>query len=153
MQTVIITIKKENKTGEKGGHMAGPARYSKKREAILQVLRDTDVHPTADWVYQQLKPQYPDLSLGTVYRNLTRFKEEGVVVSVGTVNGQERFDATVEPHTHFICKSCGAVLDFHGLRLDNDLDRRAEEEFGMKIDHHELVFQGTCSKCLNAPTH
>ena len=128
-------------------------KHSKKRDAILEIMRSTTEHPSAEWIYSQLKPMYPDLSLGTVYRNLTRFREEGVIVSVGTVNGQERFDATVEPHTHFICKCCGAVLDFHGLRLDDDLDHRAEEEFGMKIDQHELTFHGTCSKCLNAPKH
>lgn len=128
--------------------MEKATRYSKKREAILEVIRSTDAHPSADWVYQTLKSDYPDLSLGTVYRNLARFKEEGVIASVGTVNGQERFDGTVKPHAHFICKTCGSVLDFHGLDQNESMDRSVEEKFGLKIDHHELVFYGTCPNCI-----
>ena len=63
-------------------------RYSKKREAILYAIRSTHVHPTAEWVYQTLKPTHPDLSLGTVYRNLTFFREQGMIRSVGVIGGQ-----------------------------------------------------------------
>lgn len=127
--------------------MEKATRYSKKREAILEAICSTDGHPCADWVYQTLKPMYPDLSLGTVYRNLTRFKEEGLIQSVGTVNGQERFDGMVTPHAHFICKTCGAVLDCHGFEQNENLDRAAENKYGLQIDHHELVFYGTCPDC------
>lgn len=127
--------------------MEKTTRYSKKREAILEVLRSTTEHPSADWVYQKLRPQFPDLSLGTVYRNLARFKEEGVIVSVGTVNGQERFDCMVNPHTHFICRTCGAVMDLPGFSA-RDLDIcRISQENGVTIDHHELLFYGSCAKC------
>ena len=127
--------------------MEKTTRYSKKREAILEVLRSTEEHPSADWVYQTLRPQFPDLSLGTVYRNLARFKEEGVIVSVGTVNGQERFDAMINPHTHFICRNCGAVMDLPGVNAaDLDLDGISAKS-GVKIDHHELLFYGTCPEC------
>ena len=81
--------------------------YSRKREAILDTLRSTKTHPTAEWVYLQLKSQYPDLSLGTVYRNLSQFKEDGTIVSLGVVNGQEHFDGDISPHSHFICSHCG----------------------------------------------
>ena len=127
--------------------MEKTTRYSKKREAILELLRSTQEHPNADWVYQTLRPQFPDLSLGTVYRNLARFKEEGVIVSVGTVNGQERFDAYTEPHTHFICRSCGAVVDLPEVKAtDLDLQGIAAKS-GVTIDHHELLFYGTCPNC------
>ena len=62
--------------------------FSRKREAILQKIRGSHIHPTAEWVYQELKNEYPDLSLGTVYRNLTRFKEDGTIRSLGVINGQ-----------------------------------------------------------------
>lgn len=127
--------------------MEQPARRSRKREAILAVIRSTDVHPSADWVYQTLKPQYPDLSLGTIYRNLSRFKAEGLVASVGTVNGQERFDGVVVPHAHFVCKCCGAVQDLPRFPMDTGLDRAAEQ-YGVKVDQHELTFRGTCATCL-----
>ena len=83
--------------------------YSRKREAILSAICSTDIHPTADWIYQKLKPIYPDLSLGTVYRNIARFKEDGLIISVGVVEGQERLDGTTAPHAHFICSKCGCV--------------------------------------------
>lgn len=122
-------------------------RYSKKREAILEAIRGTDTHPSADWVYQKLKPSHPDLSLGTVYRNLAFFKEQGAVCCVGVVNGQERFDANTAPHTHFICDRCGSVLDLHKIPADPALDRQVGEQYGLSVDRHELVFHGACKDC------
>lgn len=122
-------------------------RYSKKREAILEVIRETNSHPTADWVYQMLKPSHPDLSLGTVYRNLAFFKEQGTVCCVGVVNGQERFDANTAPHTHFICDRCGAVIDLPKIPVDAVLDAKVGEQYGVSVDYHALVFHGTCSCC------
>ena len=82
-------------------------KHSKKRDAILNCLRETDAHPSAEWVYSRLKPQIPDLSLGTVYRNLALFKETGEAISLGTVMGLERFDGRTDPHIHFVCTRCG----------------------------------------------
>ena len=65
-------------------------RYSPKRDAILQCLRSTTCHPSAEWVYSQLKPRIPDLSLATVYRNLARFRAEGAVQVIGCVDGEDR---------------------------------------------------------------
>ena len=73
--------------------MERATRYSKKREAILDVIRSSDAHPSAEWIYQALKQANPDLSLGTVYRNLLFFQRQGTIQSVGVVHGQERFDA------------------------------------------------------------
>ena len=73
--------------------MAVRENFSRKREAIYQTVCDTKVHPTAEWVYEALKPVYPDLSLGTVYRNLKKFCESGKIRRVGVINGQEHFDA------------------------------------------------------------
>ncbi len=109
----------------------------------------TKTHPTAEWVYQQLKPAYPDLSLGTVYRNISRFKEEGLIKSVGVVNGQERFDSTVLPHPHFICVRCSKVLD---VELDEDpcnrnLEHEISRKYGVNAKFHELCFYGICADC------
>jgi len=127
-------------------------RYSKKREAILGAIRSTKSHPTAEQVYQTLKPDYPDLSLGTVYRNLNILRELGQIRSVGVVDGQERFDAIVAPHPHFVCDNCGAVMDLPQLREDAGLDERVDREYGVKVDHHDLVFHGTCSLCTGHTT-
>ena len=86
--------------------MATIRKRSRKRDAILACVRATTCHPSAEWVYQRLKPTIPDLSLGTVYRNLSMFKDEGLVISVGTVGGLERFDGNTKPHTHFVCARC-----------------------------------------------
>ncbi len=122
--------------------------YSRKREAILKAVRSTTCHPTAEWVYQTLKPHYPDLSLGTVYRNLTQFKKDGTVITVGTVNGQERYDGNVHPHTHFVCTCCGAVLDVPGDFLSKDQVLEAARNMNLRVESSDVVLHGICSKCL-----
>lgn len=119
--------------------------YSRKREAILQTLRATKTHPTAEWVYQQLKTAFPDLSMGTVYRNLSLFKQEGTIASVGIVNGQERFDADVSPHTHFVCLGCGAVQDSGPLPAQEEA--RVAQEYGVTVLTEQVLFYGYCSAC------
>lgn len=128
-------------------------RYSKKREAILSAIRSTQVHPTAEWVYQTLKPAHPDLSLGTVYRNLSFFMKQGTIKSVGVVNGQERFDGRVMPHSHFICKRCGAVHDLPQPEVLADVDRNVSEQYGFSVERCELTFYGLCSDCNDNPKH
>ena len=128
--------------------MGAPKRYSKKREAILAAIRGTTCHPSAEWVYQTLKPQHPDLSLGTVYRNLILFRESGVIQSVGVVNGQERFDGVTAPHSHFVCGRCGAVLDLPGIGPGEDVDLAVSQQYGLTVDRHELIFHGTCQSCM-----
>ena len=85
--------------------MEPKAKHFRRRDAVLTCLRGTDVHPSAEWVHSQLKADYPDISLGTVYRNLAYFKDQGTIVSLGTVKGVERFDGNTTPHVHFICTS------------------------------------------------
>ena len=121
--------------------------FSRKRIAILTTLQETTVHPTADWVYAKLKPRYPNLSLGTVYRNLKKFCETGKAVSVGVINGQEHFDGRLEPHAHFVCKRCGAVLD-----IPEEFFRKHELEalsarFHLKLEDASVLFQGVCPQC------
>lgn len=123
-------------------------RYSKKREAILKAIQSTDCHPSAEWVYQTLKATHPDLSLGTVYRNLVFFQKRGDIKSIGVVNGQERFDRLVAPHSHFICSRCGAVIDLYGLPVDGGLDRTVSEQYKFAVERHELTFYGICQQCM-----
>jgi Fur family peroxide stress response transcriptional regulator len=122
-------------------------KHSRKRDAMLEVLRGTKSHPSADWIYAQLKPVYPDLSLATVYRNLSLFKTEGLVRSVGVVDGQERYDAITSVHPHFICTCCGEVSDIPGLETPS-LD--VSERLGAEITGCDLTYYGKCRKCLEA---
>lgn len=126
-------------------------RYSEKRQAILTTLQNTTTHPSAEWLFQSLKPTYPDLSLGTIYRNLIFFQEQGDIKSVGVVNGQERFDATTHSHPHFICQDCGAVHDLHTIKPDQSIAQAVSEEYGFQILKEELTFYGICTKCQNEP--
>ncbi len=118
----------------------------RKREAILTCLRQTHSHPSADWIYQTLKPQIPDLSLGTVYRNLTLFKEQGLIRSLGTVDGVERFDGDTAPHVHFVCTCCSTVADLAQVALPPQLTDQAEH-LG-KIEATQLTFYGCCKECM-----
>ena len=123
--------------------------YSKKREAILTKIRSTKSHPTAEWVYHALKADIPDLSLGTVYRNIALFKERGDIVSIGTVGGQERYDGNVLPHGHFVCTACKAVIDFP--KANNHPEAAAYlEESGFQVDRIDLIAYGACNQCLKA---
>jgi Fur family peroxide stress response transcriptional regulator len=128
--------------------MGGIKKYSRKREAVLEKIRGTKSHPTADWVYAEVKKELPDISLGTVYRNLSVFKEEGLIISVGVVDGQERFDANTSEHTHFICLSCGEVLDIEA-DVDQELNERVARDNGLDILLRQLTFYGKCKKCSN----
>ena len=127
--------------------MSGTAKHFRKRDAILTCLRQTKVHPSADWVFAQLKPEIPDLSLGTVYRNLALFKEQGLILSLGTVRGVERFDGDTRPHVHFICTHCGAVLDLEGMPHLTALRQAAETDLGGQIHDCQITFTGLCREC------
>ena len=122
-------------------------KHSRKRDAILACVRGTDCHPTAEWVFSRLKPEIPDLSLGTVYRNLAMFREEGIIQSLGTINGLERFDGCIEPHCHLYCRSCGGVVDVEGLALPDTVCEEAAETVGGDVDGWNLLFTGLCGQC------
>ena len=91
-------------------------KYSRQRESIKEYLMSTKEHPTADMVYLHVKQEFPNISLGTVYRNLNLLADIGEIIKISTLNGGDRFDGTTTPHYHFFCTDCGAVLD---LDMDN----------------------------------
>ena len=122
-------------------------KHFKKREAVLNCLRSTDTHPTAEWVHSQLRSEYPDISLGTVYRNLARFKEQGIIASLGTVNGVERFDGNTEPHVHFICTNCDRVQDLPEMQIPESLAETASRCSGGRAEICHLSFTGQCREC------
>jgi Fur family transcriptional regulator, peroxide stress response regulator len=126
--------------------MSGKKKYSRKREAILKKIRGTTAHPTADWIYEEVKKEMPDISLGTVYRNLAVFKDEGLIISVGVVGGQERFDANTLEHTHFICLGCGEVLDIE-VDVEESLNESVASKNGIDVFFRQLTFYGNCNKC------
>jgi len=128
--------------------MVSAGKNFRKRSAILAYLQQTDAHPSAEMIFTDLKHEIPDLSMGTVYRNLTLFKEQGLATSVATVRGVERFDANTDPHVHFICSGCDAVIDLHRLQTPEALCRDAEGSIGCRVEQCQLSFTGLCSECL-----
>ena len=118
-------------------------RHSRKREAIRDALLRAEDHPSAEELYARLKPLYPELSLGTVYRNLALFLETGEAACVATVAGQERFDGRTHPHAHFICRACGAVLDVD-MQLPEELLRG---KLPGRVREYALTFYGVCDHC------
>jgi Fur family peroxide stress response transcriptional regulator len=126
-------------------------KHSKKREAILRVIQSTSAHPSAQWVYNTLKPSIPGLSLATVYRNLSLFREEGAVASLGVVGGEERFDGEVRPHPHFVCRRCGRVEDLpcpSPETLKSIAGEAGGEGPAFIIDYRRTVFYGLCGECI-----
>lgn len=121
--------------------------FSRKREAILQKIRGSHIHPTAEWVYQELKNEYPDLSLGTVYRNLTRFKEDGTIRSLGVINGQEHFDGELNAHDHFLCVECGQILDLVRPAFLEESIEHLEKTSNLMVRSYDLLLRGTCPAC------
>ena len=122
--------------------------FSRKRLAILEALKGTTCHPTADWVYGQLKPQYPDLSLGRVYRNLKRFCESGQAMSVGVIAGYERFDGNPAPHAHLVCRQCGAVVDVCGLPISMEELGKLSAMTGCQVESASITLKGLCAACV-----
>ena len=122
-------------------------KYSRQREAIKEFMMTRKDHPTADVVYMNVRKEFPNISLGTVYRNLTLLSDMGELLRLRVGDGVDHFDATITPHYHFICKECGAVTD---LELDtmHSIDKAAGESFNGRIDGHVTYFYGTCEHCL-----
>ena len=125
-----------------------PTKQFRKRNAILACLRGTTAHPSAETLYQMLQQENPDISLATVYRNLALFKSQGLAVSVGTVDGIERFDGNTEPHVHFICTGCGAVQDL--FQVEQPDYSGFERSLGCRVDSTQLTLTGLCRDCLEA---
>lgn len=125
-------------------------KYSRQREAIKEYLNRTTEHPTADNVYLHVKEEFPNISLGTVYRNLNLLAEIGDIVKISTPDGGAHFDGCTFPHYHVVCTTCGNIFD---LELDKSqiqaINNLADTCFDGTIDAHTTLFYGTCKKCVD----
>ncbi|MFQ3621551.1 MAG: transcriptional repressor [Spirochaetales bacterium] len=121
-------------------------RNSRQRKRILELLRSTTVHPTAAWIYDQLKVEFPNLSLGTVYRNLRILQEQGEITHLDFGSTFDRFDGRRDTHYHFICDSCGKIIDV-SLPIFQELEKKAAKQIGGNIYRHRLEFFGLCPDC------
>lgn len=119
--------------------------YSKQRESLLNYLRSTKTHPTANEIYIELRKDDSRISLGTVYRNLALLTENGMIKRVDTDHDTAHYDGEVTPHYHFVCNRCGKVFDLSIRQLN--LDKEVEENIGCNVSGHSLIFNGICKEC------
>ncbi|MBN2354706.1 transcriptional repressor [candidate division KSB1 bacterium] len=122
-------------------------RHSVQRDRILELLRSTDRHPTADWLYDKLKSDFPRLSLGTIYRNLAILHEQGLIRKISFGSAFDRFEARVDHHYHLVCEECGRIMDL-AIPFDEELNKKANASAGtFQVRHHRLEFYGLCENC------
>jgi Fe2+ or Zn2+ uptake regulation protein len=121
-------------------------RETQQRRVVYEAIKGTHNHPTADWIFEHVRDEMPKISLGTVYRNLSVLKNEGLVREIYGSDRRARYEARTTPHAHFVCSGCGEIRDIGGLpevELDG-LDNLA----GCEIEEQRLEFMGTCPACL-----
>ena len=121
-------------------------RSSRQREHILEIVREADNHPTVDWIYAKLKPEFPKLSLGTVYRNIAVLVEQGFVQRIQSGSTFDRYEANMSNHYHLICESCGKIVDFN-LSINPDIEKLASRKSDFTITGHRINFFGICPEC------
>ncbi|MBS7020438.1 MAG: transcriptional repressor [Firmicutes bacterium] len=121
-------------------------RYSKQRETVLNVVNKSRAHPTAEMVYQEVKKEIPNISLGTVYRNLNVLAEQGMIKRISIPQDVDHFDHRNDEHYHFYCTTCNHLIDLPVDRID-ELIQRLEREENVEVNDYEVLLFGTCQSC------
>jgi Fur family peroxide stress response transcriptional regulator len=130
---------------------ARPRRHrTRQRERLLELLRETDSHPTAAELFETARPEFPNLSLGTVYRNLEVLVGEGQIEAVPAASGPVRYDGNPVPHHHFVCEHCGAIHDVE-LPLPSELADQLERKYELHAERARIRFSGLCHACSDRP--
>ena len=118
-------------------------RYSKQRELITEIIKGRKDHPTADMIYTSARELEPNISLGTVYRNLKLLADEGVIITLETEDKRLHYDGDISRHSHFICSKCGKIVDlFKPAKTPNEL-----VELGLTVTGEKCIYYGYCPKC------
>jgi len=120
-------------------------RETRQRRVVYETVRETRTHPTADWIFEQVRGTLPKISLGTVYRNLAVLKAEGLVREVVGTDRRTRYEANIGPHAHFVCTACGEIRD---LETIGPVDWRTQKELvGCEVIEQRLELLGLCAAC------
>lgn len=122
----------------------GATKHSKQRDALIEILQSTDTHPTAEWVYDQMREKFPNVSLATVYRNLKHMIEIGIAREIYTDNSS-RFDANMTDHYHFVCTKCGKLIDIFPEKEHPEMKKLRDG--GFTVDRYDLSVYGLCAQC------
>ena len=121
-------------------------RETRQREAILNILRDADSHPTADRIYDEVRKTIPNISKGTVYRNLKILKETGKISELNLDGTVSRYEDKKDGHYHFRCEKCGKIFDLDEP-VNHALDEKIAKKTGFTVSYHQLEFRGLCKEC------
>lgn len=130
-------------------HYDAPVRNTRQRKCMLELLKATDAHPSAQWLYEKMKPEFPRLSFSTVYRNLGVLEREGALQRLTCGNTFDRYDGNAAPHSHFFCRRCGAVYDVDPDPAEDSAPCGAGRS-SHSIEGCSVTFFGTCENCLKA---
>lgn len=126
--------------------MNPPIKYSRQREAIINFLSTRTDHPTAETVYFYVKETIPNISLGTVYRNLNQLADSGRLLRIPSSDKVDHFDANIQPHYHFNCNNCGAVIDLD-ISISEQFINDASIRSNLNITGANVMFTGICNDC------
>ena len=121
-------------------------KYSRQREMIYEQVMNFPIHPTADEVYYALKDENPNLSIGTVYRNLNLLSDMGRLMKINIANGKDRYDGRTDLHYHMTCTNCGRVFDVE-LDFEEDITKKILSNEGHTITGVTLNLSGICRSC------
>ena len=121
-------------------------RNSKQKDIILRALDEHRVHPTAEELYKLIHQEHTGIGVATVYRNLNKFAEKGIIRKIIGLDGFSHFDSCTEPHYHFICSCCGKIYDIP-MDIGKNLIAKAEEFTDCKITSIDITFRGLCKEC------
>ncbi|MDE7169823.1 MAG: transcriptional repressor [Mucispirillum sp.] len=122
------------------------SKYSRQRELIYKAVTENRVHPTAEFIYNYLKKDNPQLSLGTVYRNLQQLSDKGSIRRLSIPDQPDRFDGVMDKHYHAVCERCGNVDDIFCSEFSS-VEKDAAEKTGLTIVGHDIVFKSICRSC------
>ena len=121
---------------------------TRQRRLILEQFRQSGDHPTAAEVYERVRCELPNISLGTVYRNLEILSRAGLIKKLQLGGGQRQYDGGTHEHYHVHCVRCGTISDIP-VEPFPDLDAAADG-YGFEILGHQLAFRGLCRQCQRA---
>lgn len=125
-------------------------RFTKQRQAILEALKNTYSHPDANWVFKKVSKKVPNISLGTVYRNLNILSQEQMIKELTFQSGVSRYDANTMPHSHIICDCCHKIEDLkttEDCQAAEGLILEIKETFGYENLSCEILVRGICPDC------
>lgn len=121
-------------------------KYSRQREEILNIIKESDKHPSAEVIYEEARKKLPNISLGTVYRNLNFLVESGMIKQIKGLDEKDRFDKTLKDHGHLLCDACKTVYDADDALIDA-LKENIQTKTGFVTKNYNIVVTGICHEC------